>query len=261
MTTSDKVLGVVPARLGSERLARKPLQLLGGKPLIEVVWRRVAAFNAVDLLIVATDAEEIADVCRNAGAIVELTSKEHRSGTERVAEVAGRHPEFGVVVNIQGDEPFVAEEHIRMSAQLVQQGWDIGTPAAPVESLEAWRDPAAVKIARADDGRALYFSRSPIPYKRDGDPTAAELNSPAFLRHIGVYAYARDALLRYVRLPETELERTEKLEQLRALAAGMRIGVAIAREGAVGIDTAADLVEAELHLASLGETGKRGNGN
>jgi 3-deoxy-manno-octulosonate cytidylyltransferase (CMP-KDO synthetase) len=245
---ADRVLGVIPARLGSERLSRKPLQLLGGKPLIEVVWRRVAAFNAVDLLIVATDAEEIAEVCSKAGAVVEMTSAEHRSGTERVAEVAERHPEYGVVMNIQGDEPFVAEEHIRASAQLVQQGWDIGTPAAPVQTLEAWRDPAAVKIARAEDGRALYFSRSPIPHKRDGDPTAAELNSAAFLRHIGVYAYSRDALLRYVRLPETDLERTERLEQLRALAAGMRIGVAIAREGAVGIDTPHDLAEAERIL-------------
>ena len=249
MTKSGKVLGVIPARLGSERLARKPLQLLAGKPLIEVVWRRVASFNAVDQLIVATDAEEIAAVCRRAGATVELTSPAHRSGTERVAEVAERHPAFDVVVNIQGDEPFVAEEHIRLSAQLIFEGWDIGTPAAPVGSLDAWRDPAAVKVVRGDDGRALYFSRSPIPHQRDGEPAAAQLNSSTFLRHIGVYAYARDALLRYVRLPETELERIEKLEQLRALAAGMRIGVAVAREGAVGIDTPADLAEAERLLS------------
>ena len=249
MTKSDKVLGVIPARLGSERLARKPLQLLAGKPLIEVVWRRVASFNAVDQLIVATDAEEIAEVCRRAGAAVEMTSSSHRSGTERVAEVAERHSSFGVVVNIQGDEPFVSEEHIRSSAQLVLEGWDIGTPAAPVGSLDAWRDPAAVKVVRGDDGRALYFSRSAIPHQRDGDPTVAQLNSNVFLRHIGVYAYARDALLRYVRLPECELERIEKLEQLRALAAGMRIGVAVAREGAVGIDTPADLAEAERLLS------------
>jgi 3-deoxy-manno-octulosonate cytidylyltransferase (CMP-KDO synthetase) len=239
------VLGVIPARLGSERLARKPLQLLGGRPLIEMVWSRVASFKAVDELVVATDSEEIADVCRRAGANVEMTSPAHRSGTERVAEVAERHANYQVIVNIQGDEPFVAEEHIRLSAQLVLDGWDIGTPAAPIETLEAWRDPAAVKIARAADGRALYFSRSPIPHKREGEPTAAELKSAAFLRHIGVYAYQRDALMRYVRLPETELERFEKLEQLRALAAGMRIGVAIAKESAAGIDTPEDLANAE----------------
>lgn len=245
LTRSAKVLGVIPARLGSERLARKPLQLLGGKPLIEVVWQRVASFNAVDALIVATDSEEIADVCRTAGAVVELTSPEHRSGTERVAEIAGRHPDYAVVVNIQGDEPFVAAEHIRLSAELVLAGWDIGTPATPIRSLEAWRDPAAVKVVRRDDGGALYFSRAPIPHQRDGEPSLDDLRGGAFLRHIGVYAYARAALLRYVQLPESVLERTEKLEQLRALAAGLRIGVAIAREGAVGIDTPADLAEAQ----------------
>ena len=243
-----KVLGVIPARLGSERLARKPLQLLGGKPLIEVVWRRVAAFNAVDHLVVATDAEEIAGVCRAAGANVEMTLASHRSGTERVAEVAGRLTDFDVIVNIQGDEPFVAESHIRKSAQLVLDGWDIGTPAAPIEDIDAWHDPAAVKIARAADGRALYFSRAPIPFKRDGEPVEAELKSFSFLRHIGVYAYSRDALMRYVALPETELERIEKLEQLRALAAGMRIGIALVDESAAGIDTPEDLARAEALL-------------
>lgn len=240
-----QTLGVIPARLGSERLARKPLQLLGGRPLIEVVWQRVASFQAVARLIVATDSDEIADVCRNAGALVELTSAGHRSGTERVAEVAERHPEFDVIVNIQGDEPFVAESHIRLSAQLVLDGWEIGTPATPIQSQAAWHDPAAVKVVRGDDGRALYFSRAPIPHQRDGQPDDAELSSPRFLRHIGVYAYARDALLRYVRLPESDLERVEKLEQLRALAAGMRIGVAVTRELAIGIDTPEDLVRAE----------------
>lgn len=242
---ATKILGVIPARLGSERLARKPLQLLGGKPLIEVVWRRVNAFNAVDMLIVATDSEEIADVCRNAGALVEMTSPKHRSGTERVAEVAERHTEFGVIVNIQGDEPFVQKEHISSSAALVLTGWDVGTPAAPIRSRQAWRDPAVVKVTRGDDGRAVYFSRAPIPHKRDGDPTDDELNSDQYLRHIGVYAYARAALLKWVQLPETALERQEKLEQLRALAAGMRIGVAVTSEAASGIDTPEDLAAAE----------------
>lgn len=248
---SRQVLGVIPARLGSERLARKPLQLLGGRPLIEVVWRRVASFHAVDALIVATDSDEIAEVCRQAGATVEMTSAAHRSGTERVAEVAERHAGFDVVVNIQGDEPFIAASHIRQSAQLVLEGWDIGTPAVPITSLEAWHDPASVKLVCGDDGRALYFSRAPIPYKRGSEPSAGELAGRSFLRHIGVYAYARDALLRYVHLPESELERIEKLEQLRALAAGMRIGVAVTSELAMGIDTPEDLARAE---ALLGES-------
>ncbi|HEY0672842.1 MAG TPA: 3-deoxy-manno-octulosonate cytidylyltransferase [Longimicrobiales bacterium] len=246
----SKVLGVIPARLGSERLSRKPLQLLGGRPLIEVVWQRVAAFKVVDALVVATDSDEIAAVCRAAGAQYEMTSSAHRSGTERVAEVAERRAEFDVIVNIQGDEPFVAADHVRSSVQLVLDGWDIGTPAAPIETLDAWRDPAVVKIARADDGRALYFSRSPIPHKRDGVPAADELNGSLYLRHIGVYAYSRAALLKYVRLEETALERSEKLEQLRALAAGMRIGVALTAESAAGIDTPEDLARAQQHFAA-----------
>ena len=248
----SKTLGVIPARLGSERLSRKPLQLLGGRPLIEVVWQRVASFNAVDALIVATDSEEVAAVCRAAGAACELTAASHRSGTERVAEVARRHPEFDVVVNIQGDEPFVAAEHVRSSIELVRAGWDIGTPAAPILTLDAWRDPAVVKVVRAADGGALYFSRAPIPFKRDADPDAEELNSELYLRHIGVYAYKRDALLTYVELPETKLEQTEKLEQLRALASGLRIGVAVTRESAAGIDTPADLARAQALFAGKG---------
>ncbi len=240
-----KVLGVIPARLGSERLSRKPLQLLGGRPLIEVVWQRVAAFNAVDELIVATDSDEIVAVCRAAGATCEMTSLTHRSGTERVAEVAERHPDCDIVVNIQGDEPFVAAAHITSSVQMVRDGWDMGTPATPVAALDAWHDHAVVKVVRATDGGALYFSRAPIPYKRDADPTPEELQSELYLRHIGVYAYAREALLRYVKLPETMLERSEKLEQLRALAAGMRIGVALTAESAAGIDTPADLARAQ----------------
>jgi 3-deoxy-manno-octulosonate cytidylyltransferase (CMP-KDO synthetase) len=247
-----RILGVIPARIGSERLARKPLQLLGGSPLIEVVWRRVASFNAVDTLIVATDSEEIAAVCRAAGAEVEMTAPYHKSGTERVAEVVRRHADYGVIVNIQGDEPFVTKEHIHLSAQLVRSGWDVGTPAAPIQTLKAWRDPAVVKIARGPDGRALYFSRAAIPFKRDGEPTIEELHTEKYLRHIGVYAYARAVLLEWVQLPEIELERQEKLEQLRALAAGMRIGVAIARESAAGIDTREDLEAAERRLTQLG---------
>ena len=239
------VLGVIPARLGSERLSRKPLQLLGGRPLIEVVWQRVASFGVLDRVIVATDSEEIAVVCRAAGAEVELTAATHRSGTERVAEVALRHTNYPVIVNVQGDEPFVVEEHVRSAAQLVLDGWDIGTPAVPIATLDAWRDPSAVKIARAEDGRALYFSRAPIPCKRGVEPTSAELKSEHYLRHIGVYAYARAVLLELVELPETELERIEKLEQLRALAAGLRIGVAVTAITAAGIDTPEDLAHAQ----------------
>ena len=252
-----RVLAVIPARLGSERLARKPLHLLAGRPLIEWVWRRVTGFGFLDQVVVATDSEEIASLCRGFGAEVELTAPEHGSGTERVAEVAARpsYEGFDVVVNIQGDEPFVAESAVRESARLVLNGWDVGTPAVPVGGVDELRDPMVVKVVTGRDGGALYFSRAPIPWKRDGEPTAADFAAGRWLRHIGVYAYSTAALARWVSQPASELEATERLEQLRALEAGIRFGIApIERrpdeEKLGGIDTAQDAERAERILAA-----------
>lgn len=253
MTSTDggRVLAVIPARLGSERLPRKPLHPLAGRPLIEWVWRRVSGFRCLDRVVVATDSELIVEACRGFGAEVELTAESHRSGTERVAEVAGRpgYADFDVVVNVQGDEPFLAEEAVAASADLVRQGWDVGTVAAPVATLRSWRDPAVVKVVRGEDGGALYFSRAPIPHVRDGEPAKGGLESDEFLRHIGVYAYSPAALGRWVSLPESALERAERLEQLRALAAGLRIGVAVVADAEGGIDTMEDAERAAERLA------------
>lgn len=253
-----RVLAIIPARLGSERLARKPLHLLAGRPLIEWVWRRVSDFEFLDAVVVATDSREVAEVCAGLGARVELTSAAHGSGTERVAEVAARpaYRDFDVVVNVQGDEPFVAESAVREATSLVLSGWDVGTPAVAIGSTVELRDPAVVKVVTGRTGGALYFSRAPIPWKRDGEPTQAELDAGRWLRHIGVYAYSPDALRRWVALGESELETTERLEQLRALEAGLRIGVAVierrSEESTLGgIDTAADAARAERILATL----------
>jgi 3-deoxy-manno-octulosonate cytidylyltransferase (CMP-KDO synthetase) len=245
-----RVLGVIPARIASERLPRKPLHLLAGRPLIEWVWRRVRSFPILDAVVIATESEEVAAVCRGFGAVVELTSAAHASGTDRVAEVAAlpAYRGYDVVVNIQGDEPFMGEAEVAASARLVMEGWDVGTAAGPVETLEAWRHPAVVKVVRRDDGGALYFSRAPIPYLRDRDPTPAELASGRLLRHVGVYAFARAALERWVALPEGQLEEFEKLEQLRALAAGLSIGVALVDRAEGGVDTIEDARRAEERL-------------
>jgi 3-deoxy-manno-octulosonate cytidylyltransferase (CMP-KDO synthetase) len=244
-------LGVIPARLGSERLPRKPLRLLAGRPLIEWVWLRARAFDMLDALVVATDSDEVAEACGRFGAEAVLTSTDHETGTERVAEVAAlsAFQGFDVVVNIQGDEPFVREEHVRAAAELVRGGWDIGTVAAPVGSVDEWRDPSVVKVVRNDAGGAQYFSRSPIPHVRGREPTTRDLASGLCLRHIGVYAYSPPALARWVALPATELERFERLEQLRPLAAGLRIGVAVVSAAEGGVDTAEDAARAELRLA------------
>jgi 3-deoxy-manno-octulosonate cytidylyltransferase (CMP-KDO synthetase) len=244
------VLGVIPARLGSERLPRKPLHLLAGRPLLEWVWRRVCDFSVLDRVVIATDAAEIVAACRSWGAAVELTSPEHASGTDRVAEIAAR-PEysgFAVIVNVQGDEPFVTEEQVAGAVAQVRDGFDMGTVATPLGTLEAYRDPSVVKVTRRADGAALYFSRSSIPHQRDGEPGAGALASHAFLRHIGVYAYAPEVLQQWSSLAATQLESIERLEQLRAMNAGLTIGVGVVASGAGGVDTAADAKWAEERL-------------
>ncbi|HEX7090231.1 MAG TPA: 3-deoxy-manno-octulosonate cytidylyltransferase [Longimicrobiales bacterium] len=248
-----RCLGVIPARIGSERLPRKPLLPVAGRPLIEWVWRAVAAIPALDAVVIATDSEEVVEAARRFGGEAVLTSAHHASGTDRVAEVVAR-PEyhgFDVVVNVQGDEPLVEAAHVTAAAALVREGWDVGTVATPIRSLEAWRDPAVVKVVRGRDGGALYFSRAPIPYRRDGEPTAAELASPAYLRHVGIYAYSPDALARWVALPAGELEQIERLEQLRPLAAGLRIGVTIVEAAHGGVDTPADIPRVEQQLRAM----------
>ena len=248
--TSPRILVVVPARLGSERLPRKPLRLLGGAPLIERVWRRVAAFPGIEHVVVATDAEEVAAVCRAAGAPVELTSSAHPSGTDRVAEVVARaaYASFDVVVNVQGDEPFVGEDAVLGAAGLAASGWDVGTVATPLRDPEAWRSPDVVKVVRRDDGGALYFSRAPVPWRRGGEPDARALAEAPYLRHVGVYAYTPESLRRWVALPPHPLEGEERLEQLRPLAAGLGIGVAVVEAAERGVDTEEDLAWAERRL-------------
>lgn len=249
---NGRTLGVIPARLGSERLSRKPLHPIAGRPLLEWVWRRVSNFHVLDRVVVATDAAEIAEVCRGWGAEVAMTSPEHASGTARIGEVVTRpgFEAYDVVVNVQGDEPFVEEAYVSGSVAQVRAGFDMGTVAAPVGTMEAWLDPAVVKVTRRADGAALYFSRSPIPHVRDGEPSEAQLSSPLFLRHVGVYAYRREVVRDWTQLPPTALEEIERLEQLRALAAGLTIGVGLVAHAEGGVDTLADAQRAELRLLS-----------
>lgn len=252
---SGQVLGIVPARLASTRLPNKPLYPLLGRPLIEWVWRRVESMSVLDHALVATDSEEVAQVCRRLGAPVEMTSPEHPSGTDRVAEVADRaeYRRYAVVANIQGDEPLLKESHLRAAIELVRHGgWDIGTCATPILTEEARKDASVVKVARAANGRALYFSRAKIPYRRDGKPDPDELGREPFLRHIGIYAYAREALENWVALAPSPLERLEMLEQLRPLEAGLRIGVSVVGAADPGVDTPADALRMEEKLSEMG---------
>lgn len=237
-----KTLAVIPARLGATRLPRKPLRLLGGAPLVVRVWERVRALALIDRVIVATDSDEVASVARDAGAECVLTSAAHPSGTDRVAEVAQRMDlaDFDTIVNVQGDEPFVSLDAIAGAVGIVRRhAFPLGTAAvrATPDVLDA---PDVVKVVRADDGRALYFSRAPIPFLREARDRATR--DALVLQHLGVYAYQREALLHWVALPAHPLEQTERLEQLRPLAGGLAMGVAVLEEAAPrGIDTEDDL--------------------
>jgi len=251
---TGRVLGIVPARLASTRLPNKPLYPLLGRPLIEWVWRRVEGMKVLDEAVVATDSEEVAEVCRAMGAPVELTSSDHPSGTDRVAEVARleAYSAFQVIANIQGDEPLLKEAHLAAAIELVRdKGWEVGTCATPLMTLEARKDPSVVKVVRSRSGRALYFSRSPIPFKRDDKPTPEELGREPFLRHIGIYAYTPEALENWVAQAPSPLEELEKLEQLRPLGSGARIGVAVVGAADPGVDTPADVVKTEERLQEL----------
>jgi 3-deoxy-manno-octulosonate cytidylyltransferase (CMP-KDO synthetase) len=251
------VLGVIPARLSSQRLPHKPLHVIAGRPLIEWVWRRVVDFGLFDAVVVATDSARVADAARAFGATCVMTREDHPSGTDRVAEVAqmGDYAEYGTIVNVQGDEPFVRRDHLQAAIELVREGgWDAGTVATRIRAADEWREPSIVKVVRADDGGALYFSRAPVPFLRDGEPGAEDFASGLFLRHVGIYSYRREALLRWVSLPEAPLERAEKLEQLRPLAAGLRMGVAVGAPAEGGVDTPADAARAARILESETET-------
>jgi 3-deoxy-manno-octulosonate cytidylyltransferase (CMP-KDO synthetase) len=240
-----RTLIVIPARLGAVRLPRKPLRLLAGSPLIVRVWERVSTMKIADRCVVATDDKSVAEISIEAGADTVMTSADHFSGTDRVAEVASMpgFEDFDIIVNVQGDEPFIGRRAIEGAAEMVSSGrFSLGTSASPA-SWDVASDPAIVKVVVDDNGRALYFSRAGIPFVRERE--SIESLNMRMLQHIGVYAYTRDALSKWVSLPPHPLETTERLEQLRALAAGMDIGVSIAEEPpASGIDTEDDLAAA-----------------
>lgn len=241
-------LAVIPARLAATRLPNKPLRSLGGRPLVLRVWERVVSLPAIDRCVIATDSEAVAGVARAAGAECVLTDARHPSGTDRTAEVVARpgYADCDIVVNVQGDEPFVSPPIVDAAVAIIRAGrFSLGTVAVPADD-SVLADANVVKVVAADDGRALYFSRAPVPYLRDPASAADGADRRRLVRqHVGVYAYTPAALARWVALPPHPLERVERLEQLRPLAAGMMIGVARVDEPApVGVDTEEDLARA-----------------
>lgn len=232
------VLVVIPARYGSTRFPGKALADVHGKPLIVRVAENARGVRLADRVLVATDDPRIEAAVTAAGLDCELTGA-HATGTDRIAEVAARH-DAALVVNLQGDEPLLppADVDALIARMAAEPAWDIGTCAHPFDGPDDWREPNVVKVVADRAGRALYFSRAPIPGMFPG---AERPGHTVALRHVGIYAYRREALLRFAALPRTPLEQAEGLEQLRALENGLTIGVVTVAAGPVGVDTPADL--------------------
>lgn len=251
-----KVLGVIPARLASTRLPGKVLRPIAGRPMLEWVWRAAAASGVIDRLVVATDSDEVAELCQARGVEAVPTSPECASGSDRVYEVS-RKIEAEIYVNIQGDEPLLTPWHFAPMLALFNASGNpeqAGPGRPPVEVAtvavpcppEDVANPNAVKVVTAADGRALYFSRATIPFDRDG------AGYEGYLKHLGLYAYRRGALERFAALPPSPLERIEKLEQLRMLENGISIHVATVAGDTIGVDTAQDLERVEAILKARG---------
>lgn len=245
-----KFLAIIPARYASTRFPGKPLVLLGGKPVIERVYEQVA--GVLDDVVVATDDQRIVEAVQAFGGRVVMTSPNHRSGTDRCREAYEKQGgRFDAVVNVQGDEPFIRPEQLELLKSCFDDPQtDIATlvkPFTPADGLAALENPNSPKVVLDSRMRAIYFSRSVIPYLR-GVERDAWLEHHTFYKHIGLYAFRTEALLAVTSLPPSPLEKAESLEQLRWLENGYRIGVGITDAETVGIDTPEDLIRAERFL-------------
>ena len=242
---SVKVVVIIPARYASTRLPGKPLVPLAGKPMIQRVYERAKSAARVDRVVVATDDGRIVKAVEGFGGEARMTRADHRTGTERVAEVAA-HEEGDVFVNVQGDEPLLdpAAVDTAVESLLEDPAASIGTVATPIKTPGDIMDPNVVKTVLDFDGNALYFSRAPVPWVRD---TASKIQV-RHLKHLGLYVFQRDALLEYPTLPQGELERVEQLEQLRWLENGWKIRVAEVEHDAVSVDIPEDVARVEKLL-------------
>ena len=240
-----KTAAIIPARMGSTRFPGKVLAKLGGKPIVQWVWERTKTSKA-DEVIVASDSEEVIRAVQAFGGNAQMTSPNHPSGSDRIWEVASKL-DCDIIINVQGDEPFMEPSVIDSLIDVMQESPapDMATVVVPSTREQIANNPNSPKVVVSADNTALYFSRSPIPFLREGGT-----DMPLY-KHWGIYAYSRAALSKFVSLPESPLEKCEKLEQLRALENGMKIKVIKTNFQSIGIDTPEDLVQAEQHLKNL----------
>ncbi len=242
-----KTLGIIPSRYGSSRFPGKPLHLLCGKPLVAWVVEAVKKAKALDDVIVATDDERIVAAVEAHGGNAVMTPSELPSGTDRIACAAGDFADDDILVNIQGDEPLISPDLIDALVGRMKEGskWDMATAVTPITTLDDLKAKTVVKVVLDRDDGALYFSRAPIPCDRDHEP---DIKSGLWVRHLGIYAYRGAFLKKYISEPPCDLEKTEKLEQLRALWMGAKIAVIRTDDEGVGVDTPEDAVRIEAIL-------------
>ncbi|MCD7781006.1 MAG: 3-deoxy-manno-octulosonate cytidylyltransferase [Candidatus Gastranaerophilales bacterium] len=232
----SKTAIIIPARYNSKRLQGKPLIKVCDKPIIQWVWERAAQVKSADTVIIATDNQEIFDCAKSFGANVEMTSENHKCGSDRIAETAQKYPEISYIINLQGDEPMINTNCVEEVINLIKNNndADISTLLAEIKEDEDIDDPNMVKCVKDINGFAMYFSRSKIPYERNK-------GIAKFYKHIGIYGYKREALFRMTKLQQPEIEQAESLEQLRALYNGMKIITSVVEYNSIGIDTIEDL--------------------
>lgn len=246
MPTEPKVIAVIPARWASSRFPGKPLAIIRGKPMIQWVVERSGKARSVSDVIVATDDDRIFAAVKNFGGTAVMTSRDHASGTDRVAEVA-RTRDCGIVVNVQGDEPLIPPENIDLivSPLLEDASLEVSTLRIRIHAVEEIADPNLCKVVVDHRGDALYFSRAPIPFDRDGWDIEARGGEGTAYKHIGLYAYRKSFLMKFSGLPVSRLEKIEKLEQLRILENGMAVRVVETEMDSIGVDRKEDLAAVE----------------
>lgn len=253
MSEFTKVLVVIPARFGSTRLPGKPLEMIGSKAMIHRVYSQVEKCKIVDKVIIATDDQRIMEYCNSHSLACEMTQSDHPSGTDRVAEVALRHPEYQIIINVQGDEPFIEPNQISdLIEMFIDPASEIVTQCKEISDIDKLHNFNLVKVVRDQLDKVLYFSRQAIPAQRD-IPYREWLQHSKYYQHIGIYGFRRDTLLQLIELPVSDLEKSESLEQLRWMEYGYDILAKETTYTSIGIDTYDDLMKARKLVEINGE--------
>ena len=243
------IIGIIPARFASTRLMGKPLADIGGKPLIQHTYESASKSKLIKKIIIAVDDKKVEDVCRGFGAEVVLTAKEFETGSDRIAHVVNSIDEAKIIVNIQGDEPFISSKMIDQAIEplLFDKNVNVATLVKRIETVKELKSPDVVKVVFDYNNYAMYFSRAVIPFVRDSSPKEFAIEKTEYYKHIGLYVYRRESLLKFTNIKPTDLEKTEKLEQLRMLENSFKIKVVVTDIESIGVDTPKDLKRARAY--------------